>query len=347
MRPVHRSALLDPVGNIRSPRDRVSKNRRVAEVLKSNTRLPWDQVPIPARTWLADLLGEPIVGAVSQAGGFSPGAADRLIGAHGGRLFAKSVSRGLNRRAFELFRAEANVWHTLSGLSLPAPRFRGVAEHGDWITLAFDDVEGREPGGDDADIAVVFTALAGLPDLSDDFVFPPAPSVSVGRSASSRAASWAANWPDLLADGQQLIPRHLRERGPEFAELAREAGGAAAGSRLAHLDLRPDNAILDRDGAVWLVDWPWAGRAAPWFDALSYLTGSATTRSLVSLDAWTSRPGTDLSAALPDDIDAVLSAQAGALLWQSAHPGRLAGLAELQRTFSLRLLDWIALRRGW
>ncbi len=107
------------------------KNEPVAEVQKSNTRVPWEQVPAPVQTRLAELLGEPIVGAVSQAGGFSPGAADRLTGASGSRIFAKSVSRGLNRRSFELFRSEADVWNALTGLSLPAPRFRGCAEHGD------------------------------------------------------------------------------------------------------------------------------------------------------------------------------------------------------------------------
>lgn len=43
----------------------------------------------------------------------------------------------------------------------------------------------------------------------------------------------------------------------------------------------------------------------------------------------------------------MLCAQAGMLLAQSAEPSRLAGLTDLQRTFALRLLDWIALRRGW
>ncbi|KQR51804.1 hypothetical protein ASF88_09320 [Leifsonia sp. Leaf336] len=319
----------------------------MAEVPKSNTRVPWEQVPAPVQTWVAELLGEPIVGAVSQAGGFSPGAADRLTGASGSRIFAKSVSRGLNRRSFELFRSEADVWNALTRLSLPAPRFRGCAEHGDWITLAFDDVEGREPGGDDADIAAVFGALADLPEISDQLVLPPAPSRSADRSAASRAASWSSAWPELLAEGRSLLPDRLRGHGDEFAELASQAGRAAEGSRLAHLDLRPDNAILEASGTVWLVDWPWVGRAAPWFDELSYLTGLAATRPLAALDEWASRPGTALAAAAPEDVDAVLSAQGGMLLLQSSRPSRLAGLTDLQSVFALRLLDWVALRRSW
>ena len=97
---------------------------------------------------------------------------------------------------------------------------------------------------------------------------------------------------------------------------------------------------------MWLVAWPWAGTAAPWFDALTYLIGLATTRPLHQLDAWTTRPGTALAGASPDDIDAVLAAQAGALLRQSAttRPHRLPGLAELQRRFALSLFEWLALR---
>ncbi|WP_295119697.1 hypothetical protein [uncultured Leifsonia sp.] len=55
----------------------------MAEVPKANSRAPWEQVPAAARAWVAELLGKPIVGAVSQSGGFSPGAANRLVGAHG------------------------------------------------------------------------------------------------------------------------------------------------------------------------------------------------------------------------------------------------------------------------
>lgn len=311
-----------------------------------NRRLRWDQSPAAVRSWIEQVLGEPVIEALSQSGGFSPGTADRLTGVSGRRLFAKSVSRELNSRAFELFRAEAAVWATLGGLDLPAPAFRGVAEHKDWITLAFDDIAGREPGFDDGDIAAVFGALDALPDGADRLSFPPSPGAA-GRSASARVAAWAAHWPALLDDGQALLPDRLHSRRAELAALAAGAEDAAAGTRLAHLDLRPDNVVLDADGRVWLVDWPWAGTGAPWFDALSYLTGLATSRPLAELDAWTSRPGSPLAAASPGAIDAALAAQGGALLVQASRPSRLAGLTELQREFGLRLLDWVALRRSW
>lgn len=323
------------------------KNDVMAEVPKANTRVSWEQVPTAVRAWVAELLGEPIAGAVSQAGGFSPGAANRLVGARGARIFAKSVSREINQRSFELFRSEAEVWEALGGLSLPSPRFRGCARHADWITLVFDDVEGREPGGDQPDVAAVFAALASLPEISDEFVLPPPPSASASRSAASRAARWAAEWAPLLSQGRALLPHHFRDHADRFAQLASEAGRAAAGTRLAHLDLRPDNAILDASGTAWLVDWPWAGRAAPWFDELSYLTGLASTHPLATLDGWTSHPSTALATAPPEDVDAVLCAQAGMLLWQSAKPSRLSGLTKLQRVFALRLLEWVTLRRSW
>ncbi|MGH1524548.1 hypothetical protein ACRAWC_11100 [Leifsonia sp. L25] len=99
------------------------------------------------------------------------------------------------------------------------------------------------------------------------------------------------------------------------------------------------------DNRAWLVDWPWVGLATPWFDKLSFLTGLVTTRPVESIDCWAA----DLGAATPDDIDAGLAAQAGTLLWQSARPAppALHGLRGLQQSFGLRILHWIAVRRGW
>lgn len=320
----------------------------MAEVAKPNTRLRWEELPPEVRSWVADLLGEPIAEAVSQSGGFSPGTADRLVGSGGGRLFVKSVSRDVNRMSYELFRIEAAVFEAHSAFPLPVPALRGVAEHDSWLTLAFDDIEGREAGGEDADIAAVFATLAILPDDADRLALPPAPGTA-SRSAAGVAARWAARWKDLLADNADLLPLWAHQQRRRLAELAAYAPQAVGGSRLAHLDLRSDNTVIDSSGKVWLVDWPWAGTAAPWFDAMTYLIGLATTRPLLQLDAWTTRPGTALAEAAPDDIDAVLAAQAGALLQQSvqSRPNRLPGLAELQRRFALRLFDWLELRTRW
>ena len=232
---------------------------------------------------------------------------------------------------------EADVWTTLSGSVLPAPAFRGVAEHHDWITLAFDDIQGREPGGNDADIAAVFAAVDQLPDARGLFELPPAPG-GAEREASAKLARWAADWPKLVSDGAAVIPDRAVPHLGDLADLLAEAGRAARGDRLAHLDLRSDNVVLDPDGRAWLVDWPWVGLAAPWFDKLSYLTGLVTTRSLDSIDRWASGPTSALGAAPPDDIDAVLAAQAGTLLWQSGQPAppALHGLRGFQRSFGLR-----------
>lgn len=320
----------------------------MAEVAKPNTRMRWHQLPSFVHSWVEGVLGEPVVSAVSQPGGFSPGTADRLTGASGGRLFVKSVSRTVNRRSYELFRTEAEVWRALHGVDLPAPTFRGVAEHDDWIMLAFDDVDDREAGGDDADIASVFSALDRLPDARGRFDLPAAPG-KAEREAGGELARWAADWPTLVTDGAALIPGRARPHLSELSELVAEAGRAAGGDRLAHLDLRPDNVVLDAGGSAWLVDWPWVGLAAPWFDKVSYLAGLVTTRPLANIDRWASGPRSALGAAPPDDVDAVLAAQAGTLLWQSGRPApaTLAGLRGFQRSFGLRILDWVALRRGW
>src|SRR5690606_38217748 len=58
--------------------------------------------------------------------------------------------------------------------------------------------------------------------------------------------------------------RHLTA----LADLAASALDHIDGDTLVHTDLRTDNILLDGDGRVWFVDWPWACRGAQWLDTV-------------------------------------------------------------------------------
>src|SRR5689334_9320284 len=60
-------------------------------VQASGVRIGWADLPANVRDSVAGILGEPVVEAVSQSGGFSPGTADRVTTASGRRAFVKAV----------------------------------------------------------------------------------------------------------------------------------------------------------------------------------------------------------------------------------------------------------------
>ena len=74
-----------------------------------------------------------MVTAVSQSGGFSPGAADRVVAADGRRAFVKAVSSTQRKQSPSLHRAEAHVVGQLSSTSF-VPALLGVYDDdGEWV----------------------------------------------------------------------------------------------------------------------------------------------------------------------------------------------------------------------
>ena len=72
----------------------------------SGVRVAWADLPGHVRDVVADLLGSPVVAAVSQPGGFSPGSADRVRTADGRRAFVKAVAGAVNPHSPVLHRRE-------------------------------------------------------------------------------------------------------------------------------------------------------------------------------------------------------------------------------------------------
>jgi aminoglycoside phosphotransferase (APT) family kinase protein len=311
-----------------------------------NSRLRFEQLPDELVAFAERTLGSRVVAVESQAGGFSPGTADRLLGDDGARLFMKAVSRELNAGSFRLFHAESAVLEALNDVRLPAPRFRGRHDFGDWVALAFDDVDGREPEPDDADAAAVFAALAALPDLSSGLTLPD----GTQRTVRGVAARWAESWDDALAAGAlEVLPPFAAAHSATIDELVRASAHASDGTRLQHVDAHADNMIVDRTGTAWLVDWSWAAVGAPWFDSLGLLASWLPDAGVETVQRWSTAQTGPLAAAVRDDVDAVLAGLFSSRLRASLQPSLpgLVGLREAQRQFAFHTLNWLAHRRSW
>jgi Ser/Thr protein kinase RdoA (MazF antagonist) len=234
-------------------------------------RMPWAGVPAGLQAAIAGVLGSPVVEAATQAGGFSPGSADRVVTASGRRAFVKTANSELNARSVEIHRLEAAMAAGLPA-SAHAPELLGVVDHGDWVALVLEDVEGRHPDvpWERGQTIAVLDALA---DLAHD----PVGDGFTGPALEDETSDLFQGWRRMLEDPTRAVPLGADLQGWVAGRLVSLAGASEAalddlvGDRLVHRDVRADNILIRPDGRVVLVDWPWATRGVGWFDALSLL----------------------------------------------------------------------------
>jgi hypothetical protein len=237
------------------------------------TRLAWEAVPLPVRARIEHELGSSVTFAQTAEMGFSPALA-ALLRLDGGReVFAKAIGPDHLSGApggQDLYRREARIARRLPA-GLPAPRLLATLETNDWVVLLFEPVRGRHPVIPWSPPELE-TVLNGIDRLGR--ALTPAP-----LSASPLALPGGSHWPALRDDPRPLDALSwldpwvlgqldwLSSREEAFAE-------AAAGSTLAHTDIRADNVLLADEGAVF-VDWPHSAIAAPWIDLLYFLPSVA------------------------------------------------------------------------
>lgn len=233
-------------------------------------RIEWVDIPADVRAAVDDRLGSSVIRADNQAGGFSPGLAARCVLADGRRVFLKAVSPDQNPQACRIHRREAEIAAQLPEW-VPAPRLLDVHDDGRWVVLVLEDIDGRQPGEPWADEqlrlvvpalrmfsdSVTPTPVDGLQSVVDRHrpVFSGWRRLAAGDGETAGLDPWSQQNLDLLAD----------------TESSWEA--AAAGDTLLHADLRGDNLLLTVDGALWIVDWPWACVGAAFVD-LAFLLPS-------------------------------------------------------------------------
>jgi hypothetical protein len=223
----------------------------------ASPRIGWHGVPEHVRCAVDEALGSPIVEAVTQLGGFSPGAAVRVVCRDGRRAFVKAVGSSLNPDTPGLNRAEIVALRLLPD-GAPAPRLLSSYDDNDWVALVLEDIDGRRPDlpWTDEDVTAVARSLDVLSRARAHASLRPFADVTHVLSG----------WDDVAAAPEGVDPR-LLARLPQMLEAQSLAQEVTEGDALVHWDARADNVIV-RDGTAVLLDWAWASRGAGWLDTL-------------------------------------------------------------------------------
>ena len=308
-------------------------------------RPAWDSLPLAVQDAVEGLLGFSVVRAQSQRGGFSPGVAARVWGPEGQTAFVKAVSAEANPHTPGLHRDEAR-FAALLPPDHPSPRLLGCWDEEPWVALAFEAVDGHEPGRPwtAADLSAVVSAL-------DRQALVPAPAeLPLAREAM---ADELQGWRRLAEDGTELTAweaRHL----DDLVALEETWPDAADGDRWLHLDSRGDNLLVRPDGVAVLVDWPWSAAGDPVFDALAFVPSAVRDGAVPGLptgaacEALFGRLAAARTATEPQ-VTALLVAFAGLMqhAMRRPPPPGLPTVREFQRTQGEVALAWLRERTGW
>ena len=308
------------------------------------SRVQWHEIPPPLRAAIEAVLGEPVLAAHSQSGGYSPGSADRVVTASGRRAFVKSAGLSVNPDTPGIHRAEAAVTASLPA-EIPAPALLGFVEHEDWVALVLEDVEARHPSTpwQPRELEAVLDALhvMGSSPLPPDAAVTELPDAIAGD---------AELWRTIDAPTLPPLPRGLddfvRDHHEELTDAAARAVADVRGDRLVHFDTRADNILLREDDSVVFVDWPWGARGVPWFDALSLLINVRYYDPDADIEGIVSRHPVFRGMAA-DAATRVLAAFAGLFLGSSLRPDppSMPTLRRFQRDQAVVTLDWV--RERW
>jgi aminoglycoside phosphotransferase (APT) family kinase protein len=311
----------------------------------SNRRLPWSRLPARIRTEVERRLGAPVVAALTQAGGFSPGVAARLELADGSRAFVKAVSPVPNAVAPTIHRREARIVAAIPR-SAPVPRLLWMLDDDPdgWVVLAFEDVEGRQPAVPwvDAELDDVLEALEALAaDLTPSPLRPP-----IVADATETFGGLDPNWASLLAAPDPTLDAWSSRHLAGLVALEAMAGEAARGDTLLHFDVRADNVLLTPEG-VRFVDWPHAHVGGAfvdlvWFAPSVAMQGGPGPQELVARYG----PARDAD---PEALDAVIAAVAAYFIAGSLQPPSpgLPTLRAFQAAQGEVARTWLAERTGW
>jgi aminoglycoside phosphotransferase (APT) family kinase protein len=297
-------------------------------------RLEWAHLPPPVRAAIEERCGSPVVEAVSQGGGFTPGFASVLVCADGSRHFVKAASTVAQRLFAESYREEARKLRALPE-GTPAPRLLWVLDK-DWLVLGLEYVEAKAPRRPwrRADLDPCLDALETVADL-----LTPVPGGLHLDPIADDFADWPAFWDQVRAT------RNL-PHADEAAALASEFEGAVVGETLVHTDVRDDNVLLTPDGRALFCDWNWPTVGAPWIDSLFMLIGPRGDGLDVDAVIAERRLLRDVP---PDDVDRVLALVCGYFLRQADQPVPATSphLRDAQRWQGDVVWAWLAERRGW
>jgi aminoglycoside phosphotransferase (APT) family kinase protein len=251
----------------------VTRDGRIVPVRATARRPQWADLSVSARDAIAGRLSSDVVRTSSTGTGFTPGFASRLDLADGKRVFVKAASDADDARygwgLSEAYREEIRKLRGMpSGLPAPALLWTVDDDIADvrWVILCFEYVDGtppRRPWQPD-ELRLVTDALAHLAPLVAEA--PEGLDLPLFAEQFHEVEAWLA----------RVIERDGSSRWlDEVAALARESSTRCAGTAVVHTDLRDDNILISRDGQVWICDWNWPLRGAPWLDLVTLLLAAA------------------------------------------------------------------------
>jgi hypothetical protein len=197
----------------------------------------WSDLPARARALIEELAGARVIEIHRRAGGFSPGFAARLVLAGRPRVFVKAIDAGRWPLEAGLHREEAAITATLPP-TVAAPEFRGFADDGRWVALAFADIGGYAPDRPwcPEQLDRVLAAVTRL-----------APERAPLGSDHPRLGGWASP-----AGPVGSVDPWAAEMLPRLIDLEAEGLAAARGTGLVHFDLRPGTVLLGDDQVMFL-----------------------------------------------------------------------------------------------
>ncbi|WP_281965954.1 aminoglycoside phosphotransferase family protein [Serinicoccus marinus] len=274
-------------------------------------RLGWADLPERVHDWAEQVLGARVVRAESQPTGFSPGSADRVETADGRRAFVKAVSSEQNPDSPGLHRREVAVLRSLSQAGLAvAPALLGAYDDGTWVALLTEEVDGGHPQApwSTAELAATLDALGEIAGHRAPEAWP---------DLAAELAGEFGCWARLDADPPEHLDPWVTARLDQLHELSRRTVDRLRGDAVAHTDVRVDNLLVQPDGRVRVVDWPWASRGAPWFDAASLLID---VRAVGGVDLAAQLPRIEALGATREDVLGVVAGLGGFLLDAARRP---------------------------
>ncbi|MGY1763801.1 phosphotransferase family protein [Geodermatophilus sp. SYSU D00779] len=304
-------------------------------------RLPYPDLPAVLRADVEAALGSPVATVTGCTGGFSPGTAAVLTCADGTRAFLKAVGTPLNPDTPDLLRTEAGVAAALPP-GLPAPRLRWWAERdvdGEvWVALLFDAVDGAPPAlpWTPAGAARIVPVLTDLARTGTPCPVPGLPSVP--DRLGGQLAAWRTLADQPPADLDPWERRNLDWLADATSRLA--GSGGLSGGTLVHLDVRADNLLVTADGAVFVVDWPWAACGAAWVDTVLFALDPAVHGGVDPELLVADSPV--VAGADPADVTDLLLALTGtwAQAMRQRPPPGLPTVRDFQRRFHDAALAW-------
>jgi hypothetical protein len=295
-------------------------------------RLSWRFLPREVRELVESHLGGPVVEAVSQDGGYTPGFASVLTSASGQRLFVKAASRVAQADFAASYAEEARKLQILDG-TIPAPRLEWVHDDDGWVVLGFEAVDARAPRRPwrqaelDRALDLAEAIAESTQDLPDGLGLRPV----------------AEDLPELVT-GWDAVPDTWPHR--DDARALAQQVAALPDQQFAHCDLRDDNILFAADGRILACDWNWPVVGPRWLDLVDLLV-SARGDGL-EVDALLS--ARDLTREVdPEHIDVWLAAFSGYMLARRTRPApstspHLRALTDWQAEAAW---SWLAQRRGW